>query len=382
MIMQEDRSRRSFQSVCLEVPNMRILHCIASLGGGGTERQLSYLSEELAKNGADVHIAYHLGGPNLGRIQGTGATLHSLRILNNHDPMLLLQLIKTIRKVRPDLIQTWLPQMDIVGGIAAILTGTPFILCERASGPAYSGTWKDKLRTWIGRRAFLIIANSEMGRKYWISRKDPERIKVVPNGVPLEEIERSPKAPPEEGGIDTTAEVVLFAGRFSREKNVLTLLEALRQVFTDRPNAVALLFGQGPLERELLQVVKQYGLEERVRIHGYTEQLWGWMKRANLFVNVSVFEGSPNVVCEAAALRCPLVLSDITEHRELLGGTSAVFVSPRSPSDIARGILDVLRDSEAAKRRTEFAYEGISRLSVEAVAPEYIDLYRLALSQS
>src|SRR5258708_16637088 len=101
---------------------MRVLHCIGGLGGGGAERQVSYLSKELLRRGVDVHIAYRHGGHNLNGIQESGATLHELWGRNNYDPLLLCSLVKLVRRVKPDLIQTWLLQMDVLAGLAAVLT--------------------------------------------------------------------------------------------------------------------------------------------------------------------------------------------------------------------------------------------------------------------
>jgi len=363
-------------------PHLRVLHCIGGLGGGGAERQLSYLSAGLIRKGIDVHVAYLRPGPNLTRAQDSGATLHELRSHGNYDPFLPWRLIKLVRKVRPDLIQTWLPQMDILAGLAAVLTKTPLLMTERSSVQAYNGNWKGGLRSWLGRRAALIVANSNSGREYWMSKTQPDLIKVIRNGVPVEEIQRTPPICWEARDVLETTEVLLFAGRYSPEKNTSTLLDAIFLVLAERANAIALLFGEGPQKSELMERVKRQGMEDRVRILGYTTQLWSWMKRAKVFVSVSLFEGSPNTVLEAAAQRCPLVLSDIAEHRELFVDEMVFFVPPRTPGEIAHAILEVFRDPEGAKRRAESAYERVSRLTVDSVIGEYLSAYRLALAKS
>src|SRR3984893_2673376 len=48
---------------------LKIFHAARSLGGGGAERELSYLSAALTNRGLDVHVAYPVGGPNLGRMR-------------------------------------------------------------------------------------------------------------------------------------------------------------------------------------------------------------------------------------------------------------------------------------------------------------------------
>ena len=99
----------------LTPPAICVLHCIPGLGGGGAERQLSYLSQALTAKAVSVHIAYHLPGRKFEQFLSSGATFHRLASRGNHDPRLLWQLIRLIRTVKPHVIHTWLTQMDILG---------------------------------------------------------------------------------------------------------------------------------------------------------------------------------------------------------------------------------------------------------------------------
>jgi glycosyltransferase involved in cell wall biosynthesis len=360
---------------------LRILHCIPGLDGGGAERQLCYLARALGTKGVDVHVAYHLRGARVSKTPESSVTFHELTSHGNHDPLLLWQLFKITRKLKPDLIQTWLLQMDVLGGLAALVTGTPYLTTERVVAAAYDGMWKVKLRSWIGARAALVVANSQGGREYWLAKKSPNFVRVVPNAVPVEDVREALAPNPEICGAIENKEILLFAGRYCAQKNVLNLLDALFLVLSERPAAMALFVGSGPLESELVDQVKRHHMEDRVKISGYTQQLWGWMKRARAFVSVSLFEGSPNVVSEAAAAGCPLVLSDIPEHRALLGDDSAYFVPCDAPTEIARGILDVLRNPEEAYGKAELACAKVSCFTINSIADQYLELYNLAIKR-
>jgi glycosyltransferase involved in cell wall biosynthesis len=361
--------------------SLRLLHCIPSLRGGGAERQLSYLSQTLARTGVDVHVAYHLHNNGGVKPLVEGVTFHELAARGNHDPFLLWQLIKVIRKVKPDLIQTWIVQMDILGGLAALITRTPFIMTERSVASAYSGFWKKNLREWIGGRASLVVTNSQGGKDYWSSKTRSELIKVVPNAVPVAEIKEIDAVRMENRALGENLEVVLFAGRFSPEKNLKMLLDGILLVLSERPNAIALLFGAGPLKRELVEQIGRHQMENRIQIMDYSEQLWGWMKIAKVFVSVSLFEGSPNAVCEAAAAGCPLVLSDIAQHRELFSPEAVFFVRHDNPREIANGILDALRDFEKATLKARCAYKVVSDFTKESIAKKYLCFYGVLANQ-
>src|SRR5437868_4101727 len=146
---------------------MKILHCIPTLGGGGAELQLLYLCEGLVSRGWEVHIAAAEGGQYFDRLRNCGVTIHHLRKVGNYDPRILVQLIKIIHRVRPEIVQTWIRQMDVLGGLAALLAGIPFVLTERTSAANYKGDWKDRIRLSIGSKAAAIVCNSEGGCSYW-----------------------------------------------------------------------------------------------------------------------------------------------------------------------------------------------------------------------
>ncbi|PWB42321.1 MAG: hypothetical protein C3F19_04435 [Rhodocyclales bacterium] len=355
---------------------MRVLHCIPTMGGGGAERQLACLAGAWTRRGLEVHVALCEGGPNLERLRSSSAVVHRIPRRSNYDPGIAVGLVRRIRAVKPDIVQTWIPQMDVIGGIAALWTGVPFVVSERSSQAQYPGGWKDRLRCAIGRRAARIVANSEGGRAYWISQgKGAGSIAVIRNGIPFEEIDRSPEDVPGSPGVLPEEELIVYAGRLSREKNLWNLVEAVRLVLGARPKARAILFGEGSQRAGLEEAAQRNGFGDRLQLRGYTDGIWGILKRADVFVSVSTHEGNPNAVLEAAACRCPVLLSDIPAHRELLDAESAVFVPPSSVSGIAEGIEGVLEHAEEAKRKAEIAYSRMLRYSIGSAAEAYLSLY-------
>jgi len=355
---------------------MRVLHCVPSMAGGGAERQLSYLARELVRAGCDVHVAVIQGGPNLKRLEASGATVHRIRAIGNHDPLILAQLLRTIRMIQPDVVQCWLLQMEVAGGIAATVSGTPWIFSERAAAEAYRPGFKTWLRVKVASWSTAIVSNSSTGDRYWRTRVSGRVARyVIPNGLPLDEIAAAPAAVLDHADLTPGQPLILAAGRFEREKNIDTLVRAVRLVGETR-SVHALLCGDGSLQGGVAQLIHEQGLAGRVRLAGYVGNLWSLLKRADVFVAPSVFEGSPNAVLEAMACRCPLVVSDIPAHRELLDDETAVFVNPVGPRRLADAIVAVLSDPAAAAERARRAEARVQRFSLQAVARTYEDVYR------
>lgn len=348
--------------------------------GGGAERQLVYLATELVRLEWEVHVAVMHRGTNWPRLEASGTTIHEVPAKSSYDPRVFVQLRRILREVDPDIVQVWLLQMEILGGLAAISTRTPWVFSERASKDAYPLSVKTLGRRAVAQWATALVSNSTEGDTYWAPRlRRRIRRYVIPNGLPLGEIAETRPARPEEVVIGPDESLVLFAGRLDPQKNVDTLLSAVKLVDVRRQVRV-LCCGDGSLRAHLERRIATEGLRDRVRLVGFTKDLWPLMKRATVFVSPSWFEGSPNVVLEAMACGVPLIVSNIDSHRALLDETSAVLVDPRSADQLARAIENVLENPVEAAARSQVASVRIAQFGMNAIARQYSDLYQEILS--
>lgn len=361
---------------------LRVLHCIPDMAGGGAERQLTLLAEAQTRSGIDAHVALTRGGPNLTRLEASGAVVHHIRTRGNHDPRLLWRLHRLVRTVAPAIIQTWLTQMDVMGGLVATMHGLPWVLSERASATAYQDRLKERVvRRVVGARADAVAANSETGLSYWRDKvRAGAQLAVVPNCLSLGEIDTAPPADLREFGLEPGRPVALFAGRLVAQKNLPLLLSILSRVLP-LEDAVALLCGDGPDRSWLETSIRDQGLSERVRVLGYRSDLLGLMKRAQVFVNPSTFEGQPNTVLEAMACGCPVVVSAIAEHRELLDESCAAIVPLDALDQWVAAVQSGLRGSDGSRTRANRARQLARGHSPEATARGYRAIYEQLLTR-
>lgn len=360
---------------------MRIMYCIPTLEHGGAERQLAYLAAELTRGGHEVHVVFLRAGANLDRVRAGGATPHQLEHAGNHDPQIFLRLLGLMRKLKPDVVQTSLPQMDILGGAAALASGARWVLKESSSAAAYPANWKHRLRSMLASRADAIVSNSEAGDAYWRATSTARPRHVIPNGIPFAELA---EARPAVAAVAATTpdvvfepgeKVLLYAGRMDDGKNVENLIRALSRLAPQEATFTALLCGEGALRPSLEALVGELGLKRRVVFTGNVSNLWALMKRADLFAFLSRFEGRPNVVLEAMACGCPLVVSDIPAHREILDERSACFADPDDPAKIAEALDTTLSSGAAARARAVVAQARAAEWTVQAMAERYEQLY-------
>lgn len=351
----------------------RVLHLIPSMNGGGAEKQLALLADALPAHGWEVHVGLLNRGIYYPRLEASGATIHQIPHAGAYDPLIPLRISRLLSTVRPRIVQTWLPQMDVAAGVAATLRGVPWIVSERVTR-ALPRSLKQSLRNAVIAHATAVVSNSEEGLRAWRERHPAKPLFHVPNALALDEISRTPRGDLSRFAATPRSKFVLAAGRLVAQKNFETLRTAMLYVAREL-DVVAVICGIGP-QREVLQArIDRDGQSGRVLLPGYTPDLLPWMKAADAVVSVSLFEGRPNVVMEAMACGTPLVVSEIPEHRELVDDHSALFVDARDAHDVAEGLLRVLREREAAEVRAVEARRRVGGWTPASVAAQYAQIY-------
>ena len=354
----------------------RVLHCIPTMGGGGAERQLTYLATEQVRTGREVDVAVWGDGPNRERLEASGARIHWLRGLHQNDPRLAWQMLRLVGRLAPDLVQTWTGVMDIPGGLACRTLSVPWLVCERAWGawnPVVYGHTRCRLRIAITRGASAVVCNSAGAAAAWahyLPARTPRR--VIRNALPIAEIRRVAPRPRAAGAAGR--KTVLAIGRFSHEKNWTVLVGALARVVR-ATGAAAVFCGAGRGQRHVERLIRHHGLADDIALPGYVDDVWARMKSADVCVHVSPREGCPNVVLEAMACGCPLVVSDIPAHRELLDEDTALIVHHADSGRMADAVVQALADPNASRRRARRAQARAEQWTPGCIAEHYEDLY-------
>ncbi|MDB4930449.1 MAG: hypothetical protein JWM10_2933 [Myxococcaceae bacterium] len=363
---------------------IRVLQCIPSLLGGGAERQFCYLAAGLVERGHEVHVAYNHEGPNFALLQSSGARIHRIRARGALDPRAAFDIAGILRRERVQLVQTWLRRMDIWGGVAAQLAGVPWLLTERSQSVSIEErTPSARALRALAPRAVAVVANSENAAEIWrrgVGDRLP--VRVVHNAIPVDRIEPLAPADRRELGFPEGAPLVLFAGRFAQSKNVPQLGAALAGLMRERPDVHALMLGEGPELGAFREWVRGQGLARRIVLPGYRDDLFRWMKAATLFVSPSRIDGMPNVVMEAMACGCPLVLSDIAPHREFVAAPEALWFGTEDVDALRDRLAESLADPAAARRRADLALASIRRFSVDAMVGAYDAVYQHLLGHA
>lgn len=328
---------------------IKVLHLIPSLTGGGAERQIQMVIPLLDQQGFENHVLYLYGDECRNTLGLPAQQLHFIPVSNNYSPRILIGIIRVIHKIQPDLIHSWIRQMDILAGLLSTFYHIPWVLREPSCASDRYKHWKYWLRARLAAKTTAIMANSLGGRNYWHSIYPDKEIQIIPNILDKDAILKTPPADRMESGLNEKNKIILYAGRLDKGKNLKFLIESLGAVLKDDPSLIFLICGQGSEFQALNNTVEAAGIAAQVQFCGTVsrEKLWSMMKIADIFAFLSLSEGQPNAVLEAAACGLPLLLSDIPAHRDIFDETSAKFVPTDNMDAVIKSITGMLHSDNS-----------------------------------
>ena len=206
----------------------------------------------------------------------------------------------------------------------------------------------------------------------------PPKIEVSWNGVDVESFK------PLATGI-TNEKLVITVGRLAPGKGLEDLIDAASIVVKSDQEIKFQIVGEGTLRPSLLNRVREYGLENNVRLTGQISDrpsLIDLYQKSALFVLPSHHEGLPTVVLEAMACACPVLATRVGGIPWIIqDGENGSLIPPADPTILAEKILALLADPEYLKQLGRQARRTIeSRFSWQCIGDWYIDQYRSLLA--
>jgi glycosyltransferase involved in cell wall biosynthesis len=277
--------------------------------------------------------------------------------------------------------------MNTLGLAASRLTGVPLV--ATVHGRNY---YADRLRRrlayrLIGRFAGKMVTVSQNLRHFLVERTGipPEHIRVVPNGVSVDEAPSRDKISEIRKALELDQQtlVVGTVGRLDPVKGHRYLIDAAVSVIQRCPRAVFLIAGRGENQVELERQARQLGVASQIRFLGHREDVRELLEIYDVFTLPSLSEGMPLALLEAMAAGVPCVASRVGGIGEVIADEeTGLLVRPRDSQALARSILWLLNDPTFAKQMGAAGRQFVARrYSVPCMVQAYQDIYEELTSQ-
>jgi glycosyltransferase involved in cell wall biosynthesis len=178
---------------------------------------------------------------------------------------------------------------------------------------------------------------------------------------------------------------LLTVGRLENDKNPLLLPEVLAALRRRDPRWRLVVVGEGGLAADVRRRADELGLAQELELVGYVPngpELLERYRESHLFLHVSLTEGLPQVLFEAAASGLPIVATDVGGVRDALGGGSAgVLVPPRDPHAAAQACAQVSEDAELRRRLIAAGLAHAASGTMDAQLDRLAEFFRSCLRE-
>ena len=212
---------------------MRVLQLIDSLPLAGAEVLVKDVAPRLRRRGIECEVAVfrRLNSPLESMLQDAGVPVHSTGAMNLYSPRQISPLAKLMREFDVVHVHFFPAQLWAVLGVMRLSPPVPLVTTEHNTWNARRRWWLRPLDRWMYPHYQLIACNSDATAKELI-RWCPgiaAKIRVVPNGIPVEDFETAEAA---ELNFDSQDKArLIFVGRFEEQKDHRTILRALERSF-------------------------------------------------------------------------------------------------------------------------------------------------------
>jgi len=359
----------------------RILQIIPTLDRCGAEKQMSLLARGLAPDEFDVHVcALTRGGPLLAELEQAGIPTTVIGKRWRIEPRAFWALRRHVRRLRPDLIQTWLFAGNAYGRAAGLACGVPHMLASERCVDPWKGWTELAIDRWLARRSDRIVANSPGVRDFYVRHGLPAgKVMVIANGVGP--AEPSPVTRAEllaDVGLPQGCLLVGLIGRLWFQKRVKDAIWAADLLKVIRDDVHLLVIGDGPRRQRLEKFRDQCEIRDKVHFLGHRPDVPRIVPHLSALWSTSAYEGQSNAIMEAMAAGIPVVATDIPGTRDLVTpGTTGYLVPIGDRAGFAKHTNDILNDPDLSGRLGEAARQRmLGEFSVQKMVARYADLYR------
>ena len=356
----------------------KLLIFIPSIEDGGVEKNIFLLSNYLSKKINRVEVLscnYNYKYLFNKKIKFSGTRSKFFFNKSRYIKYLVCLFVLAINIIRDRNVTVFAFQANIYAIIISKLLGIKIITRSNSAPQGWSNNYCKQIMFGFSlRRADSVIVNSlefkkEMDKRYKINTK------FIYNPFDMEFIKKKLKEKFNFNFYKKNYIKIISIGRLTDQKDHLTLLKAFSLV-VKKINAKLLIVGKGKLEYCLKDFILNNNLSDSVKLLGYTNNPYNYLKNSDIFVLSSKFEGLPNVLLEAQFLKKYIISTDCpTGPKEiLLNSKAGDLFAIGDYKKLSQFILNYNSRSKKIKKKINLGFKKFYRFDINNNCSKYLDV--------
>lgn len=338
----------------------KILLLIDSLGSGGAERQLTGLAVMLSQQGFNVEVCYFINRDfYLPYLQENKVKTYFLPQALNPQKR-FLEMRKHIKVFNPDALISFSSSPSMIACVLKML-GAKFNLIVSERNTTQKVTFRVKMRFFLYRWANHIVPNSHSQANF-IENNYPglsSKMKVITNFVDIAKF-----APSDAKECEHKETRIICVGSIIPQKNIMRFSKAITELYNKGYKIHVDWYGQNLKDgyaEDIYHYIVNNHLEKIVEFHNPTNRIQDAYLCSDVFCLPSIYEGFPNVLCEAMSCGKPVLCSRICDNPNIVKeGENGFMFDPLNVDDmvnVVKKFLDLPHEKkiEMGKESREIA---------------------------
>jgi len=332
------------------VEKKKIICFIDHLGAGGAQRQLVGLAVMLKQKGHQMKVCYYQDIPFYAQMLDDAEVPHELiKGADNHKRRIPV-VAQYFKKESPDWVIAYQETPSLVACLAKILDGRFKLLVSERNTTQKIGMW-ERMRFFLYHWADAIVPNCYSQEEFLASHYPwmKTKLQTINNFVDLDifhPVERYKRNVP----------VFVVAATIWYQKNVQGLIEAVKILKEKDVKFLVAWYGFDKANydinrqyyEECEHMLTQYQLTDVMKLLPKTHSIAEKYRAADFLCLPSLYEGTPNVICEAMASGLPIISSNVCDNpRYVHEGENGFLFDPLKPEEMADTIEKAIKMSNS-----------------------------------
>ncbi len=361
---------------------MRVWQIIPYTNGGGAEKMVNMLQDRMEQEGiCSSIISFFEVDTRKSR------DIKSLGVSWPYNPLIIFRLFRLLRLAAkkgeaPDIIHTHLTPAQLLTPLAVSLSRCrPILITTEHS--TFNKRRKMVFGSIIDRlmyRSYSVIICISKGSRDSLKKWQPSLIGkfvTIYNGIELNQFRDSRRLKTLKQPI-----TIISVGRLVPLKNYEAAIKAIASL--RNLDIEYQIVGTGPEEESLRQLIKEQKVDQCVRLLGWQDDVPSLLRKADIFLLTSHWEGFGLSVTEAMAAGLPVVVSNLQGVKEVVGkdGDCGYLVCPTNLEEIVNKLRQLICNFE---QRVILGNNGVKRVqqfSINKTVKSHAELYRRLITEN